>query len=136
MAHQVNGRNATYPGKAATLQGYVVSPTGAGRFPAVIVVQEWWGLDDHIKDVARRLAAEGYFTIAPDLYSRQGHQVTKDPNVAGELSLVSADLQTVAEKFCRSCSICAPFQPNGRVLGSWSQPQGHIRAPRLSQNGG
>src|SRR5262249_17172816 len=39
----------------------------------------------HIKDVARRLAGQHYFAIAPDLYSRQGSKVTKDPNVAGDL---------------------------------------------------
>jgi len=49
------------------------------------VVQEWWGLDDHIKDIARRFAGEGYFAVAPDLYSRQGNKVATDPNLAGEL---------------------------------------------------
>jgi carboxymethylenebutenolidase len=51
----------------------------------VIVIQEWWGLNEHIKDVARRFAKEGYFAVAPDLYSRQGHKVTDDPNVAAQL---------------------------------------------------
>jgi carboxymethylenebutenolidase len=83
---QVNAREVTYPGKACTLKAYVAEPPHGGhQHPAVIVVQEWWGLDDHIKDVTRRLAAEHYFAIAPDLYSRQGHRVAKDPNVAGEL---------------------------------------------------
>jgi carboxymethylenebutenolidase len=86
MAQQVNSREVSYPGKACTLKGFVAEPAGgAGPRPAVIVVQEWWGLDDHIKDVARRFAAEGYFAAAPDLYSRQGYKVTKDPNVAGQL---------------------------------------------------
>jgi carboxymethylenebutenolidase len=48
-------------------------------------VQEWWGLNDHIKEVTRRFAREGYFGIAPDLYSRQGHKVANDPNVAAQL---------------------------------------------------
>jgi carboxymethylenebutenolidase len=47
-------------------------PTGAQRLPAVIVVQEAFGLNDHIKGVAKRLAAEGYVTLAPDLYYRGG----------------------------------------------------------------
>jgi carboxymethylenebutenolidase len=82
----VNAREVSYPGKACTLKGYVAEPSHGGhQHPAVIVIQEWWGLDDHIKDVARRLATEHYFAIAPDLYSRQGSKVTKDPNVAGEL---------------------------------------------------
>ncbi len=53
--------------------------------PAVIVVQEWWGLNDNIKDIARRFAQEGYFAVAPDLYSRQGNKVAGDPNTAAQL---------------------------------------------------
>src|SRR5262245_52350829 len=46
---------------------YVAEPnTDAKR--GVIVIQEWWGLVDHIKDIAERWAAEGFFAIAPDLY--------------------------------------------------------------------
>jgi carboxymethylenebutenolidase len=82
----VNAREVSYPGKACALKAYVAEPSHVGhQHPAVIVIQEWWGLDEHIKDVARRFAAEHYFAVAPDLYSRQGNKVTKDPNVAGEL---------------------------------------------------
>jgi carboxymethylenebutenolidase len=85
-AQQENTRDVTYPGKACSLKAFVAEPSHGGhQHAAVIVVQEWWGLDGHIKDVARRLAAEDYVTIAPDLYSRHGNQVTQDPNVAGEL---------------------------------------------------
>jgi carboxymethylenebutenolidase len=85
-AQDVDSREVTYPGKACTLRAYVAEPSHGGhQHPAAIVVQEWWGVDDHIKDVTRRLAAEHYFAVAPDLYSRQGNRVTKDPNVAGEL---------------------------------------------------
>jgi len=86
MAEGVNDREVTYPGNACTLKAYVAEPAHTGhQHPAIIVIQEWWGLDEHIKDIARRFAADHYFAIAPDLYSRQGNQVTKDPNVAGEL---------------------------------------------------
>ena len=78
-------KEVSFPGKACTLKAYLAQPSAGGARPAVIVVQEWWGVDDHIKDVASRFAAAGYFAVAPDLYSRQGHKVTKDPNVAGEL---------------------------------------------------
>ena len=54
-------------------------PSGAGAYPGVIVVQEWWGLNDHIRDVAQRIAAEGFVTLTPDLYKGR---VTKDPNQA------------------------------------------------------
>jgi carboxymethylenebutenolidase len=47
-------------------------PSGAGPFPVVLVVQEIFGVHEHIKDVCRRLAREGYFAIAPQMYARQG----------------------------------------------------------------
>ena len=64
------------------LGGYAANPQGAGPFPAVIVIQEWWGLNEHIKNVAERYAREGYVALAPDLY---GGKVTADPNEAGKL---------------------------------------------------
>src|SRR5208337_1368864 len=85
MAGQIITNEVNFPGKAVELKAYVAQPPGSGPFPAVIVVQEWWGLNEHIRDIARRLANEGYFTVAPDLYSRQGHQVAADPNTAGRL---------------------------------------------------
>jgi carboxymethylenebutenolidase len=90
----ISEHEISYQGTACMLKAYVAQPaTGGQGLPVVIVVQEWWGLDDHIKNVARRFAAEGYFAVAPDLYSRQGYKVTKDANVAGELmgGLASAD---------------------------------------------
>jgi carboxymethylenebutenolidase len=51
---------------------YVATPTGAGPWPAVLVIQEAFGLNAHIKDVARRIAGEGYVALAPDLFHRGG----------------------------------------------------------------
>jgi carboxymethylenebutenolidase len=58
---------------------YEARPGGAGSYPGVIVVQEWWGLNDHIRSICDRLAHEGFVAIAPDLY--QG-KVTTDPSLA------------------------------------------------------
>ena len=80
---QLTTQEVSYPGKAGNLKAYVAS--AAGTHPAVIVVQEWCGLNENIKDIARRFANEGYFAIAPDLYSRQGHKVAINPNTAAEL---------------------------------------------------
>jgi carboxymethylenebutenolidase len=52
---------------AGSTPGYLAEPP-SGRGPAVIVLQEWWGLDDHIRDVCGRLAGEGFFALAPNLY--------------------------------------------------------------------
>jgi carboxymethylenebutenolidase len=52
------------------MPAYLAEPTAAGRHPAVIVVMEAFGLNGHIEDVARRIAAEGYVALAPDVYYR------------------------------------------------------------------
>ena len=82
---EITTQEVSYPGKAGNLKAYIAHPAGEGARPVVIVVQEWWGLNENIKNIARRFANEGYFAIAPDLYSRQGTQVASDPNTAAQL---------------------------------------------------
>ena len=54
--------------KLGSVPGQLVKPIGVGPWPGLIVIQEWWGLTDHIKSVANRFSSAGYFTFAPDLY--------------------------------------------------------------------
>ena len=82
---EITSQEVSYPGKAGNLKAYLAHPKAGGSHAVVIVVQEWWGLNDNIKDIARRFANEGYYAIAPDLYSRQGHKVASDPNTAAQL---------------------------------------------------
>ena len=49
-------------------QGFLARPKDAGNYPGVIVIHEIWGLVDHIKDVSKRLASEGYVALAVDLF--------------------------------------------------------------------
>lgn len=51
-----------------TVKGHLASPEGSAPFPAIIVIQEWWGLDAQTKSIADRFAKEGYLAFAPDLY--------------------------------------------------------------------
>jgi carboxymethylenebutenolidase len=60
------------PGAAGVMPAFLARPERAASTPAVLVIQEAFGLNGHIKDVARRLAAEGYVALAPDLYWRGG----------------------------------------------------------------
>ena len=70
----------SYPGlEDDALMGYWAYREGGAARPAIIVIQEWWGLNEHIKDVARRFAAEGYVALAPDLYHGV---VTTEPDEA------------------------------------------------------
>jgi len=89
MASKTPHQNTTFdlPTKAAsedgdrTGHGYLALPA-AGKGPGVIVIQEWWGLVDHIKDVCDRLAAEGFVALAPDLF---GGWIAHDGDEAGEM---------------------------------------------------
>lgn len=65
------------------VEGYLVTPAGTGPFPAVVVIHEWWGLNEQVKGEARRLAAEGYVALAVDLYRGR---VTADREEAHELA--------------------------------------------------
>src|SRR5579872_2974128 len=60
------------PVKDGSMPGYRAMPASGGPFPTVLVVQEIFGVHEHIKDICRRLAKLGYFAIAPELYARQG----------------------------------------------------------------
>jgi carboxymethylenebutenolidase len=75
------GQMVTFPANGRSAEGYLaLPPSGTGW--GVIVIQEWWGLVDHIKDVAERFAREGFVALAPDLYRGQ---TTKSPDQAGKL---------------------------------------------------
>jgi carboxymethylenebutenolidase len=60
------------PAPDTTIPAYRAMPAKGGPFPVVLVVQEIFGVHEHIKDVCRRLAKAGYFAIAPEMYVRQG----------------------------------------------------------------
>jgi carboxymethylenebutenolidase len=64
--------NVGYKGKAGTVAAYLVRPVKPGRYPGIVMVHESAGLSDHIRDVARRLAKEGFVVLAPDFLSRLG----------------------------------------------------------------
>ena len=77
------GEIIEFPSNGTTARGYLATPeVGAG--PGLVVIQEWWGLVDHIKDVCDRFAVEGFTVLAPDLY--QG-ETAKEPDGAGKLMM-------------------------------------------------
>ncbi|HMJ53903.1 MAG TPA: dienelactone hydrolase family protein [Polyangiaceae bacterium] len=63
-------------------RGYLVVPEGKGKHPAVVVIQEWWGLTDWIRENTARFAKQGYVALAVDLYRGR---VASDPGEAHEL---------------------------------------------------
>lgn len=72
------------------LTGELAVPAGDDRLPSVVLVQEYWGLNDHIRDLTERLAREGFLVLAPDLYHGK---VTSD---ASEAAKLAGELDTLA----------------------------------------
>lgn len=72
------------------LPAYVAAPQSGGPFPVVLVVQEIFGVHEHIRDVCRRFAKQGYLAVAPELYVRQGD--------VAQLSDIGAIIRTVVAK--------------------------------------
>src|SRR5512138_2288686 len=75
------GRMVQFPSNGGTTSGYLATPA-SGKGPGVLVIQEWWGLVGHIKNVCERFAAEGFSALAPDLYHGQ---TASEPDTAGKL---------------------------------------------------
>jgi carboxymethylenebutenolidase len=77
------GRMIEFKSDGGVARGYLSAPESGGG-PGVVVIQEWWGLVPHIKDVADRFAAEGFVALAPDLYHGE---VARSPDEAGKLMM-------------------------------------------------
>src|ERR671938_533050 len=77
------GDMVQFPFAGGTTGGYLSIPE-KGTGPGVVVIQEWWGLVDHIKDVCDRFAAEDFVALAPDLYHGKK---AKSPDEAGKLMM-------------------------------------------------
>ncbi len=86
------GQIVEFSSNGSSAQGYLSRPeTGTG--PGVIVIQEWWGLVDHIKALADRFATKGFVALAPDLYRGES---TTNPDDAGRL-MMALDIDRAVE---------------------------------------
>jgi len=76
------GKQVTYSSGNDKVQGMLYTPSGKGPFPAIIVIHEWWGLNDWVKEQASKLAEQGYVALAVDLYRGK---VATSPEEAHEI---------------------------------------------------
>ena len=76
------GTMVSYPSGPETVTGYLASPEGAGKKPAIVVIHEWWGLNDFAKGKADAFAKQGYVALAVDLYRSK---VADNPDTAHQL---------------------------------------------------
>lgn len=87
------GNKVQFPSNGHTCDGYMaLPPSGSG--PAVVVIQEWWGLVRHIEDLVDRFAHAGFIAIAPDLYHGR---TTKSPDEAGKM-LMELDVERAGKE--------------------------------------
>ena len=76
------GKPVTYKSGSETVNGILYTPEGKGPFPALVVIHEWWGLNDWVKQQASSLADQGYEALAIDLYRGK---IADNPDLAHEL---------------------------------------------------
>src|ERR1044071_8022382 len=81
-AFAATSRDVTYKSGDESVKGIVYTPEGKGPFPALIVIHEWWGLNDWVKEQASKLADQGYVSLAVDLYRGK---VADNPDTAHQL---------------------------------------------------
>lgn len=102
------GEMVTFPSNGHTCDGYLA---GDGSGPGVIVIQEWWGLVPHIKDVADRFAAAGFTALAPDLYHGES---SSEPDGAGKL-MMALNLETAAKDLSGAVTLLQQKTGNDKV---------------------
>ncbi len=68
ISFAAEGKQVTYKSGDENVSGMLYQPAGKGPFPAIVVIHEWWGLNDWVKEQASKLADQGYVTLAIDLY--------------------------------------------------------------------
>ncbi len=119
-----------------TVAGYLARPTSPGRHPALVVIQEWWGLNDWVKQQAREFARHGYVALAPDLYHGQ---IATNPERARALMQAMPQDRAIRDLKAAFDFLAARSDVNNKKIGSigWCMGGGlslqlAIREPRLA----
>ncbi len=89
------GQMVKYPANGGTAEGYLAAPA-SGKGAGVIVIQEWWGLNDQVKGVADMFAREGFVAIAPDFYHGKSAKIG-EPDDAQKLMMDFFQANTAAK---------------------------------------
>jgi carboxymethylenebutenolidase len=95
-----------------TVNGELAEPSGNAKAPALVLIQEFWGINDHVRSLADRLANDGFLVVAPDLYHGT---VTKDPAEAGKLMAALDTAAAMTEIAAAADFLKAHARGNGNV---------------------
>src|SRR5271154_794247 len=124
-----------FPSGKETIEGYLAVPEKPGRYPAVIVIHEWWGLNDWVKEQTQKIAELGYVALAVDLY--RGKTATT-PEEAHELMRALAQDRAVRDLQAGYDYLATRPDVNGRIASvGWCMGGGYslqlaIHQPRLA----
>jgi carboxymethylenebutenolidase len=112
---RVKAEDITYPGSSGEMKGYLVKPTDqSGKLGAVIVVHENRGLNPHIRDIARRVALEGFVALAPDFLSPLGGTPTDEDKARDMFTKLDAS-QVTADGVATIAYLKGEKDGNGKV---------------------
>ncbi len=115
MDARLTAEDITYPGTGGEMNGYLAVPKdAAGKLPGVIVIHENRGLNPHIRDVARRMALEGFVALAPDFLSPQGGTPENEDKAREMFSTLDMGA-TVANGEATRAFLAAHEKVNGKV---------------------
>ncbi len=109
-----DGKLVSYKSGDETVDGVLYQPAGKGPFPAIVVIHEWWGLNDWVKEQASKLADQGYVTLAIDLY--RGH-VAATAEEAHELMRGVPDDRATRDLLAASSYLRAQKNVNTKKVG-------------------
>jgi carboxymethylenebutenolidase len=113
---QIQSETVQYPGHGGEMiNAYISRPSGQGPYPGVIVTAEAFGLNDHIRDLARRFADRGYVSIAPDLYTREGAPDENNFDDVIQKMFASPDSRAVGDLDAAAVFLKGQAQSNGKV---------------------
>jgi carboxymethylenebutenolidase len=113
---EIRSENVQYPSQDGTqINAYYSRPVESGSRGGVVVIMEAFGLNDHIKDVARRFAEAGYLAIAPDMYTREGSPDESNMDSVIQTMFSVPDAQAIADLDGAAACLRSQSDSNGKV---------------------
>lgn len=119
LAAPVKSQDVAFPSGSETIAGYLAAPVFPGKYPALVVMHEDWGLTDWIKEQTRKLAGQGYVALAVDLYRGQ---VAHEPSYAYDLMVSTPPERALQDMKAAIRFLAARADVNQEKIGSigWS----------------
>ncbi len=96
------------------IDAYLALPSGEGSYPAIIVIHEIWGLDDHIRDIARRFAEQGFVALAPDLYTGEWREAMNPQRIMAGMQFMRSAPPEIQRDPSRLAQALEQFSPEER----------------------